>query len=280
MSIVSSIFDRLTGDKAKTSVDIVRRRFLQVFLDHGIEVSQIPRFYSKVQLADLQAPDRLVKIITPAVLDEVAALFGVRVEWLEGIDDQIYEHLSCYKHPIVILDHLRSLLIDDRSKQHHPLRVLCSDRKLNRSSGSAQYLVPVIVEKITDLGETEVFRYNVYQDGFSWGYDPARMELKVIARIVFQHLGIPVSLFEVDQTTLMEIMEGRSIPGPYLRGCQISDPSLEDYALSPEESGVAKEVDELQLVMARIKEEGLLHYSFVEAKASAKTEPSTVLICT
>ena len=42
-----------------------------------------------------------------------------------------------------------------------------------------------------------------------------------------------------------ELLEGRYIPSFLRHVCLISNPSLEDYALTQSESGVAKETDEL-----------------------------------
>jgi hypothetical protein len=46
---------------------------------------------------------------------------------------------------------------------------------------------------------------------------------------------------------LQNILERKKIPRKFVDGCLLTNPSIEDFALTPEESGIAKEVDELAL---------------------------------
>ena len=124
MSIVSSIFDYFSGDRTKSSVDIVCHRFTQVLQEHGVEKSQIPRLLPQVKLTDLQSAEKLLGVLNPELLDQVANMFGVRVSWLEGVDEQIYDYLGSNKEPIRILEHLQTVLTNGTSKWDHPIRVL------------------------------------------------------------------------------------------------------------------------------------------------------------
>ena len=178
---LGSWLKRLAGQKNDDELSIVCRRFLEVFRLHGVETAQIPRLLPQVKLADLQSSERLLVVLTPELLDQVAALFCVRLSWLEGVDDRVYDYLASCKEPKLILEHINAVLTDERSRWDQPIRVLCTKKKLDRHSKDVQDLAPVIVEKIAELGEESIFRYHVYRDGFPWDHPPARIELKALA---------------------------------------------------------------------------------------------------
>lgn len=263
--------------EASRPVVTVAERFLEVFRAHGVESSQIPRLLPQVTLADLQTPDRLLAVLNPATLDQAAGLFGIRVEWLEGRDDEIYPCLVTGKEPQILLRHLAAILPSHRDDLDFPLRVLTSAERLCWKRDELQELVPVLVEPIATLGESTVCRYHVYCDGFTWDHEPARVELKAIARIAYKALGKPIPLYLVTRQELEEVMERRRFPRDFVERPRLTNPSLEDYAESVEVSVVAKEWEELPEVLRYIDSHRLLDIELVwqaapEALASAGSE--------
>ncbi|MBS1187560.1 MAG: hypothetical protein H6R04_1578 [Burkholderiaceae bacterium] len=253
---------------------MVAERFLQVFLDHGIETVQIPRLLGAVTHTDLQSPAHLLKVITPAVLDQVATLFNIRSAYLEGVDDRIYEYLATYKRPTSLLDCLREFWNKSQWKNavNAPLRILATTSRLNCHEGFEHLLVPVLVEPIAILDEEPICRYHVYQDGFNWDYAPTRIELKAIARTIHCAFGGAIPLYEVEPQEMAALLEGRLIPHALLKRPLITDPSFEDYILEPEKSVVAKESDELPAVFEYMQKTGLDTYDF---QIEAHVEPTT-----
>lgn len=264
MPLLSSLnkFWRHLADREKTnSVSNIPLRFFQVFLDHGVEESQIPRLLPQLKLDDLQSTKKLLAALTPELLDQTAQLFGVRLQWLEGVDEKIYEYKSCYKHPKRLLEHLASLSVFSEDDRHNfPLRVLTTTNHLDYGDQRKQLLVPVLVEKIAELGDEDIYRYYVYRDGFDWSYAPGRIQLKAMTHIVFKAFS-PVPLFVISSSEMQSILNGEVIPRKYLDGCLVTNPSLEDYSLD-ETSLVAKEVDEFPAVMKYIQEHGFQDFSF------------------
>lgn len=143
-------------------MDIVAQRFIQAFHDHGVQAAQIPRLLPAIKLDDLKSEDALLAVLTPEILDQTAHLFGIRSLWLEGVDDEIYECLICYKRPEIILKHLAAVLDGNDVGLDFPLRILSTTKNLDYSDGKQQLLAPVIVEKIQELGGEEICRYHVY----------------------------------------------------------------------------------------------------------------------
>lgn len=260
--IVSSFLNAVTGARHSCPVGIVAKRFIKAFEDHGIEPNQIPRLLPNVPFSALLFESALLEFITPEVLDQVAQLFGIRAEWLEGVDDRIYEYQAYYKEPEILLKHLAAIVVVKKVQLTFPLRILTTDKWLDRGKGHCGYMIPVLVEKIIDIGEEPAYRYHVYQDGVDWSHLPARIELKAIARIVRKKLGVVIPLHVITDKEMNEVLEGRLIPHKLLNGCQITNPSLEDFVMTADESMVAKEVDELPDVLAYIQEHKLENIKF------------------
>jgi hypothetical protein len=261
MPIFPKIWQRIIGRKNGDSLGIVAPRFLQVFHDHGVETSQIPRLIQQIKLDELQSSEKLLAALTPEILDQTAQLFGVRIEWLEGVDDQIYTGLHCYKQPELFFEHLASLPFNPDNPLNTPLRVLTTTKQLDRNNSHHQLLAPVLLEKVAELGDEDIYRYHIYQDGFDWGYSPSRIELKALTQLVLKALHI-VPLFLITDDEMEKVLEGRLIPGKFLQGCLVTNPSLEDYVMTKEESVVAKEVDELPDVKSYIEQHHLQSFSF------------------
>lgn len=80
MQFLKGLVNKFSNDKKPISVQIVSQRFKQLFTDHGVELSQIPRISPKVSLDDLKSDDALLKRLNPELLDEAATLFKIRVE--------------------------------------------------------------------------------------------------------------------------------------------------------------------------------------------------------
>lgn len=260
MSISSNankLWQNLTGKNKPNPVNMVTQRFLQAFHDHGLQPAQIPRLLPKIKLDDLQSEETLLAALTPDVLDQTAHLFGIRTAWLEGVDDDIYERLSCYKQPGKFFENLALLNRDENDFDDFYVQTLVTTKQLDMNDPSQQFLVVIVVEKFAELGDQRVYRYHVYGDGWDWGYYPTRIQLKAIARLLFKRFGKTMPIYTAKLTDLESIREGKKIPRGCLGGCLLSEPSLEDFALSSNESRIAKEVDELPNVLRYIEEHNL-----------------------
>lgn len=263
-SSISKFVRGLFAENIKNSASLAVERLLQVFHEHGIEITQIPRLLPGIVLHDLQSPELFIKVLSPAIFDQVAELFGIRVEYLEGIDDRIYDYLGTYKQPTILLDCLRQFYNQLQWQEVNiaPLRILTTAGKLDHQDQFDHQLVPILVEPIAALGDEVIYRYHVYQDGFSWTHAPARIELKAIARTIFNALGRVIPLYAVKPQEMEALLEGRLIPHALLNRPLITNPSLEDYVLEPDKSVVAKEWDELPVVFEYMKEMRLNTYDF------------------
>ncbi len=251
---IRALLRRLKGSQKPDPVTIVAERFLTLFAEHGIAPAQIQQFLPQLTLDKLNSVEALLRALTNPVLDEAAALFKVRREWLDGVDDQIYRCECCYKNPERFFEILTGLTTDFAS---FPVRVLYSGKRLDGSDQRVQSLALVLVEKVRDFDRNEINRFVIFNDSWDWGHPPCRLQLKAIARLVNLSLRKGVPLYRVTANVLESVREGRSIPRQHLQGCLITNPALEDYGLSSRESRCARECTELPAVLDYITNQKL-----------------------
>jgi hypothetical protein len=240
-----------------------------------VEPSQIPRLLPQIKLDDLKSENSLLAALTPELLDQTAKFFTIRTAWLEGVDDCIYDCLSCYKQPQNFFKNLALINRGEHDPDDFYVQTLVTTKQLDMNDPSQQLLAVVVAEKIAELGDQRVYRYHVYGDGLDWGYWPTRIQLKATARLLFQKFGKTMPIYTTKLADLENIREGRLIPRSYLGGCLLSEPSLEDYAMTQEENFHAKEIAELPEVLEYIEEHNLESHIVLQlAHASPPIEPA------
>lgn len=235
-------------------VTVVAQRFLQLFVDHGVTVTQIPRLIPNISLDKLKSTDALLPALTSDVLESAAALFGVSLSWLEGVDDCIYEPLFCYKQPHLFFEELAALKMPSSG---FAVRALTATKVLDARNDWTQQLALVLVEKAKDLGSDEIPRYRIFGEEWDWSHPPSRLQLKAMARLFFTIYHRPVPVHLVKPEKLQAIIDGNCVPHDILQGCLLTNPSLEDFALASGEIAQAKETDELPAVLDYIRNNGL-----------------------
>jgi hypothetical protein len=250
----------LSGPDANPAAEVARR-FLKLFNDHGVAETQIQQFLPQIALDKLHTQEALVGALTNDLLNQAAELFKIRREWLDGVDDRIYEYRSCYKDPQRFFEELASV---KEEYDFFPVRALYTGRQLDGLDDREQPLALLLVEKLREIGEEEICRYIIFYDSWDWPHPPCRIQLKAITRVMDRVLHKVVPMYAVEPAILEEVREGKRIPRHCLRGSLLTEPSLKDYALSPEESRVDKECEELPAVLEYIKTHDL------EAAASRK----------
>lgn len=267
MQFFKDLLKQFDAENPPDLVNLIPQRFRRLFRDHSVAESQIPRIFSEITFDDLKSDASLIKKLTPALIDQVAAFFGVRSEWIEAVDDCIYPHRTCYKDPELFFKLFNAIKIDSFD---FPLRLIISVEQLDYKSDQYQPVILVLVEKISQIGDDVIYRYHL-DDAWDWAHAPCRIQLKAIAKVVYQHLHMPITIHKVSNTAFEAIANKLQIPEPYMRGGLCSNPSLEDYVMEHKNSAVAKEVDELDQVMSYIDKFGL------EALLINKSEKSTSL---
>lgn len=254
---LAGLFLNLVSTKSKPpSPQLVAQRFRQLFTDHGLEETQIPRVFPKIALDDLTSNEKLIQKLTPELINEAAQLFNVRSRWLDGIDCSIYDHISCYKQPEVFFQILNKIKF---SHGDFPFRIITHAKPFDLNNQSQQLFSILFVEKVAALEDQAIHRY--YLDtGWDWSYEHSRIQIKALALLYYQKFQTPITIYQVPYDIYVQIESHELIPHPYLIGSLTSDPSLEDYILDHSQSLVSKEDEELPRVSAYIEDHHLTEF--------------------
>ncbi len=158
----------------------VATRFIKLFEKHGVSRNQIPRYFEHgLSLDDVSSNDKLLTKLTHATLTAAAKLFCVRIEWLEGADDKLYECHEFYKHPENYQDFLETLVTDE-SYRLRVMLVITSKFTHNEDA------LLIIEEPIADLGEKQIVRYHLC-GGWNYMYCKCRADIAACIGISDKH---------------------------------------------------------------------------------------------
>lgn len=251
-STVNKLLKGFSGKKKANPVSIIAKRFIQIFEDHGVAASQIPRLLPQIKLSDLKSEESLLQVLNHEILDQAAQLFGIRSQWLEGIDDQIYEIHHCYKYPKEFFDDLASFCHRKDNGLYLPVRAFTTRKNLDYTNPEKQPLVLILVEQFAILDDKQIFRYRIFNDEWDWFYVPARIQVKAMVRLVSMIIDVPVPLYIIKIHELQGLFDGAIIPRYLIDNRWLSDPSLDDFVTT--NKFVGKEIDELPEVLMYIEE--------------------------
>lgn len=153
--------EHFAAKKQPVEVDSIASRFIRLFEKHGVHRNQIPRFFEHgLSLTDVDNNEILLSKLTPEVLQSACELFAVRLEWLEGVDKQIYETHDFYKRPEAYAEFIAGL-INGRDYQIFAKLVLSTD------PFSQEDALLILEEPIGENGNEPVMRYHLCSNWLS-----------------------------------------------------------------------------------------------------------------
>lgn len=278
-SIVDKLLRGLIGKNNVNPVNLIPQRFFQVFEDHGVAASQIPRLLPQIQLNDLKSEDSLIQALNHEVFEQTAQLFGIRKLWLEGVDDQIYELHNCYKHPEIFFKEFVAFCHRKDNSLYLPVRAFTTCKNLDYTDSAYQPIVLVLVDQIATLDDKDIFRYRIFNDAWDWGYAPTRIQVKAMMRLVSIATDEPIPLHVIEPDQIESLYGSTAFPGHLIHlinGRYMTDPTLDDYAV-PEYRN-SKETDEFPEVLKYIEAHGLSESITKEQwKCSQSSQDSEIL---
>jgi len=186
-----SVWDRLFQAKKKhEKTETVADRFILLFEKHDVHRNQIPRFFDHgLTHDDVNSHDKLLSKLTDDILKDVSELFGIRLEWLEGVDKQIYDTHHFYKHPEEYAAFLTQLKTgnDDR---------VSAQLLLSYNNGGDEDALLLLSEDIGRIGDKAIVR-NHLCSGWTHRYYKCRADLAAcIAMTEKEHVSIRGSRFK------------------------------------------------------------------------------------
>lgn len=196
-----SILDRLVKVfKAENSAEdeTIATRFISLFENHGVIQNQIPRFFDHgLTHDDVNSHDKLLSKLTDELLKDASELFGIRLEWLEGVDKQIYDIHHFYKHPEEYAAFLANLKTDNDDR-------IIAQLLLSYDNAKDEDALLLLSEDIGNIGEKTIVRYYLC-GGWTHRYYKCRADLAAcIAMTEKEHVFIKGTRFKSSITSFCE----------------------------------------------------------------------------
>lgn len=223
-------YKRWRESRTGKASDNVASRFVRLFESHGIARNQIPRFFGhSLNFADVKNDDVLLVALDSQMVSDAADLFGVKPEWLECADPQVYKLHDFYKKPGEFRAFLEGLIATGRAISGY-LFVADAPPKSFELDG-----LLVLEEEIDHLDGEPVYRYHLCNN-WLFSYWKSRAYLAACVSIAWErevHLNGRKVPFEF----LERYSEGEELIGLELSK-RLSPPGVlwhpEDMALDPE----------------------------------------------
>lgn len=242
-----------------SSPETVGSRFIRLFESHDVHRNQIPRFFGHgLTLKDVQDEASLIEKLDEPLLDAACQLFGIRREWLEGAETQIYVCQDFYKSPEDVAPFLKTLKESNPDGDLGGILIAPEEQE-----GDA---LIVLSEVIGAIGEKPIYRYHLCNN---WAFDywKSRAYLTACIAIAWKH-DIYIRGTYLPKKEIKRIAWGQALlisgDGDAVgRGGRLWYP--EDMALKPKAflSGIDPERDKYGLTSAlehwlKLEEEGYM----------------------
>ena len=244
---------------------LTAKRFKELFVMHGIEISEIPEVkgFEDITLYDLHSDDRLLQKLTPTFLEKTAEYFGIEIEWLRSGDSRIYFQRNWYKNLPNFFEDLKAV---DFNNIYDPFEIITTVDQLDKNSNESQPFTFILKKYMGNVGEKYIFRYYI-ETLWNWHHAPCRLQAKALATKYYQLTGRMITITKVSSEQLQKIACGYLPP---------HDLGLRNHKISFEEYGAAKlphmqpfEIEEFDGVIKTIKDYEIESYTHEYVSNSA-----------
>ncbi|MFT9817786.1 hypothetical protein [Lysinibacillus sp. NPDC056185] len=209
--------------KKDSPLNILAKKFFNIFENHGIKRGQIPSFIDskfEIKYADVVDEETIIPKLNDELLDWVADKFCIKRSWFDADEgdyyhNELYDSIDCYKYHWRF-QHLFEDLIDEYNPYDYKSFIKVSffknfeEFKGDSTDDNAKVLI--VVELL--IGKTTtgpIYKYILVQDNLFWSYKKSRHDLKRMIRIVEQ-LGIPNDGYDLSDKEFIEIVSKKVVP--------------------------------------------------------------------
>lgn len=255
----------LARESSIPSVAALLTRVRQVFSEQGLKPGHLARFFALMnapfdfRLDHYRTDAALLAWLDDEKSDWIAQTFGIRREWLDGEDEQVYQRYHFDKNP----RHFWEVASPERATASGLMPEAYFIRwgtggDWAKKGHSAVFVVLAL--PLCQLStELIIYRYVSDFNPYAWDYPRCHIQMRAWARLLYGR-GYIINGRQMTYNT-GEKFESNS---NFLRNF-VNDGSLvkrldwhpDDFALSDKESAVAKEADTLPHVLAFLSSHGL-----------------------
>jgi len=248
------------------SVAVLLNRVRQVFSEQGLTPGHLARFFALMnapfdfRLDHYRTDEAFLTWLDDAKFDWIAQVFGIRREWLDGEDVQVYQRWQFDKNPRLFWEVASSERAIDRRVMPEAYFIRWGTGSEWLKKGQSAVFVLLAIPLCCLSSELTVYRYISDFNPYPWDYPRSNIQLRAWARLLYGPGGYIIHGREMAYKT-GEMLEGNTL---FLRNF-VNDGSLirrldwhpDDFALSEKESAVAKEADTLPEVLEFLASHGL-----------------------
>lgn len=254
--------DRAKKQNRAKDAALLFDKFLLIFETQGVPRPLIPRFAGLADVLSISqacSDSLLAEALTDKVICHVADRFGLAAGWLYGATERRYAWRSNYKDPAGLLEELASLLgaAKKQSKVEWDELLFVSNGKvpseLDEDHQADLRIIVLLRCQIDRIENIDVERVHVIEDDLPWAHAPARLYIKQVA-LLGMHLGLHVRGVICPRDEFKKFEDADLFPHQLAFHRMIAW-HPDDYVARPQESVVAKQVEEAQLVRSSIPPE-------------------------
>ncbi|MGN4752781.1 hypothetical protein [Bacillus cereus group sp. MYBK220-1] len=244
-------------NKQNSGVYEVVKRFIEVYENHSIMQNQIPSFIDKkfdLSLKDFKDYDSILKVLNDDIINWTCEKFGIRREWIDGADNQIYSYKSYYKQ---VHSFIRDIYNFNSTREQITMYVF-KYGNLSLEEDNEHNIVLLLRCPIGKINSKQVYKYIPISTLWNWGYWRGRYQIKSIIYLC-DNMGITIQGYDLIEKE--KIAYGETFPENIINGISIRATWYpEDYIDVQSQNSSAKEVEETKKVKEYIKEEGYIDY--------------------
>jgi hypothetical protein len=247
------------------SVAALLSRVRQVFSEQGLRPGHLARFFTLMnapfdfRLDHYSTDAALLAWLNDAKLDWIGQVFGIRREWLDGEDEQVYQRWQFDKNPRLFWEAAspQSTTANGAMPEAYFIRWGTGSEWAKAHTG---VFVVLAIPLCQISAELNIYRYVSDFIPYPWDYPRSRIQLRAWARLLYGPGGYIIQGREMNYA-MGEKFENNSQFLPNV----LADVKLvrrldwhpDDFALSNQESAVAKEAGTLPQVLAFLSSHGL-----------------------
>lgn len=245
-------------------------RVRRVLSAHGLETAHLGRFFAAMgasfefRLKDAQSDDAFVEWLDDVKLDWIAKILGVRREWIDGEDSQIYQRWWFDKNPREFWNSLGAPIEIDAGRRWPGAAqafFIRWGRGKDWSKRARSSVFVVVAVPLVQLNtERVIYRYVTDFTPHPWTGRRTNIQLRAWTRLLYCQGGFFVSGREMSYEMGEQFGNNSRFLREFLEDQKAVSPiewHPDDYALSAAESVVAKQTETFPEVLDFLQKHGL-----------------------
>jgi Putative DNA-binding domain len=233
------------------------KRWLSVFDNHGIRRTSIPRAIKHPELVAGQFYNwqTTLEVLTEEILEQTCSLFRIRRAWLDGDSDVPYDAVQFDRRMDGVIEAMFAMRSQKASTSILGMK---SVRSVGLEKEPRQVVGVILRAEVAETNDHTIYCYQpIFSASWGWSETKYRWYIKS-ALLAARSFNLNFFGCELPQRTIRQIVSGAIFPHPSLSQVHHMAWNPDDFVYEPSESVVAKEPDDLKLLLEYCRNTGFL----------------------